>query len=93
MPESEFRRWERYTAVRSLPSRRLEIQIAIVALTVARCMGGNTSLTINDFLISADSESKRDQTPKDQTTAASAFAGVARVRRLGQKKRKPRKAN
>lgn len=94
MPEWEFQRWQRYAAERGLPSRRLELQTAIVALTVARAMGGNTSMQVSDFLIHTEAASnKRDQTPDKDRSAVSVFAGVAGVRRLGQKKRNKRKAN
>lgn len=93
MPEWEFRRWLAYANVRGLPARRLEIQTAIVALTVARCMGGNTSLKLADFLINTEAESKRHQSPDESQSAVSLFAGMAGARRLGRKSRNKRKAN
>lgn len=48
--ESEFQQWARYAKTYGLPTRRLEIYLANVALLIAKTMGGDRQSTLRDFL-------------------------------------------
>lgn len=50
MSERELRQWSGYASKRMLPQRRLEVQLAQIALLIAQTMGGAEGVTIKDFL-------------------------------------------
>ncbi len=58
LPESEFRDWQRYAARRMLPSRRVELYLAQIAMWVARSAGAR-DVDLADFMfdpVGADGE-------------------------------------
>lgn len=57
MPESELRGWQRYAVRRRLPTRRLELYLAQIALVIARTMGNAQEATLADFLFDPDASS------------------------------------
>lgn len=75
----------RFAAEKGLPNRRTEVQLALIALTVARAVGGNKDLTLDDFMIEK-TETKKSTT-SDSAFAISTIAGVS-VRKLGQGRKK-----
>ncbi len=50
MSERSFNLYQAYAARRMLPARRMQLQLARIALTVAQANGGNASLSLADFL-------------------------------------------
>ena len=49
LKESELKRWALYARRYGLPTRRLQVQMAQIALTIAR-VNGNGDATLQDFL-------------------------------------------
>lgn len=49
LPESEFRDWQRYAARRMLPSRRIELYLAQIAMQVA-LLHGVQNVDLSDFM-------------------------------------------
>ncbi len=50
MSERSFNLYQAYAARRMLPARRMQLQLARIALTVAQANGGNARLSLADFL-------------------------------------------
>lgn len=50
MTQAEFGRWLTYASKRALPTRRIELLLAQIAMLIARTMGGVTDTTIKDYL-------------------------------------------
>lgn len=91
MTTRELRDWRRYARQRGLPSVRLQWQMAMLALVVART-AGNDATDLSQFLIDFDTGRKERATPKIETAqqggaALGALAGVG-VYRLGQRKKR-----
>lgn len=55
MPERDFARWRRYAARRGLPTRRLELYLAQIAMLIAQTMGGSTQ-GLQEFLFDGKPE-------------------------------------
>ena len=51
MPLHELHAWHAYAQRRLLPSRRVEIYLAQIALLIAKTMGGARDAKLSDFLI------------------------------------------
>lgn len=84
MTEREFRRWWVYARERMLPSRRIEHGLAMVSLLIARVMGGNTSMSLSDFMIPDPQATAKQDRPEDIVAAL----GGGGVIRLGQRRKK-----
>jgi hypothetical protein len=50
MTQNELRDWQVFAARFSLPSRRLELYLAQIALLIAVCMGGVKDAKLTDYL-------------------------------------------
>jgi hypothetical protein len=50
MKESELRRWEVYAGTYMLPARRMQVQLAQVAMLIVKTNGGGAELTLKDYL-------------------------------------------
>lgn len=87
MTEREFVRWQHYAARKMLPTQRAQMQAALIGLTVARCMGGNESLTLRDFLFE-EVKPEKTTTPEEGVNAIRAFSGGSGVVRLGQRRKR-----
>lgn len=57
MTEAVFRQWQRYAARYGLPTRRLQLQLALIALVVAQSMGGSADAKLSDYLFDPRDES------------------------------------
>jgi hypothetical protein len=62
MPMDDLRLYQRYTARRSFPGRRIELLLAQVALVLAR-VNGNENTYIQDFLF--DPQEPEDPAQRD----------------------------
>lgn len=60
MPLADLHLYQRYTARRGFPGRRMELLLAQVALVLAR-VNGNQSADISDFLMDPEDD---DQDPE-----------------------------
>lgn len=74
MTHRELRQWTRYIRDHLLPSRRLEIMLARVCLTVAQAMGGAQSATLDDFLIDFGPERAPPEPDPEAAKAAFGFS-------------------
>jgi hypothetical protein len=83
MTESEFRQWQVYARDKMLPARRLEHGMALIPLVIARVMGGNTSMSLVDFMIPDVGIPPKEQTAEE---FAAALGGTAIM--LGQRRKK-----
>lgn len=72
LPESEFRDWQRYAARRMLPTRRLEMQLAQIALQVAR-LAGVPNVSLEDFLFDPDDAAGQDDPTAEEAPASWGF--------------------
>ncbi len=88
MSERELRQWARYRTQRMFPWRRLELQIAMLSLTIAR-VNGNTGLSLDDFLFDPKPEAPK-VTAKQAAAIFSSLSGTSRsgVHVLGQGRKK-----
>jgi hypothetical protein len=50
MSEREFWRWHLYAQRKGFPLRRLEWALAMVALKIVQCMGGDANAKLADFV-------------------------------------------
>lgn len=93
MSTRELGRWRAYARQRGLPSVRLQYQLALLALVLAR-VHGNEGQTLADFVLDFDTD--RKQATRDAAAVrkadegAAVLAGLAGagVYRLGQRKAK-----
>ena len=91
MSTRELSRWEKYQRTVGFPTHRLQLQLALVALVVARTMGGASEASLDEFVVklTPDPEPKQDAV-QNESVAAEAFAGIGgrRVRVLGQRRKR-----
>jgi hypothetical protein len=64
MPMRDFVLLQHYAAKRLLPSHRLAVQMAQVAMLIAQTMGGAKNVKLSDFLLQAPDDS--DDGPEDE---------------------------
>lgn len=85
----EFESWRKYSRQRGLPSERLQLQVALLAMIVTNLMNENPNTDLSDFVIG---EERPAEEVRSTAGAARVFVGEGgkSVVRLGQK-RKPRK--
>lgn len=57
MPERMLRQYGDYERRRGLPSRRIELHLAQIAMLIAKTMGGAKDATLKDFLFDPPEES------------------------------------
>jgi len=69
LPERDFRSWMAYNRRRGLPSRRLELYLAQIALMVMRAAGAE-NLSLSDFLFDDDRDADGQTQPDDALDAA-----------------------
>jgi hypothetical protein len=50
MTENELRDWQKYAARYMLPTRRLQLQLAQIAMFIAVCMGGAKNAKLENYL-------------------------------------------
>lgn len=50
MSEREFRDWQRYAQKKMLPTRRIELYMAQIALVLSRTVGNSHDAQLSDFL-------------------------------------------
>lgn len=84
MPLADLQLYQRYTARRRFPSRRLELLLAQVALVLAQ-VNGNKDLNLTDFLFDPPPEVDEPQEPLNPEQAAEQVAAF-----LGYRPRKRR---
>ncbi len=66
LPESEFRSWQRYAARRMLPGRRIEMQLARIALEIALSRGVQ-NVALSDFLFDpVDGDGEDEATAEEE---------------------------
>ncbi len=66
LPEAEFRDWQRYAARRMLPSRRVEMYLAQIAMWTAR-MAGAKDVDLADFMFDpSDAEGEDEPTAEEE---------------------------
>lgn len=56
MTEREFWQWGQYAGKRMLPTRRVEMYLAQIALVIARTMGNAKDAKLSDFMFDAPEE-------------------------------------
>jgi hypothetical protein len=71
MTEHELRQWREYAARFLLPTRRIQMQLAQIALLIAVCMGGAKDAKLQDFLF--DPPPKPTKKQKQQLADAIEF--------------------
>jgi len=64
LPERDFRSWMAYNRRRGLPSRRLELYLAQIALMVMRAAGAE-NLSLSDFLFDDRASETEEPTTND----------------------------
>ena len=75
MTERELNGWIRFMHRRRWPMRRMEMYLAQIAHVVASTMGGNKTLTVQDFIYpDRDLEEESAVTPAAETAQAFGFA-------------------
>lgn len=80
MTESELGEWQRYAGRRMLPTRRLELYLAQIALFVVKAAGGGKNATLSDFLFDATADEEADELDADDVAA---FFGGTVIRKKG----------
>lgn len=89
----ELARWRTYARQRGLPSVRLQWQVALLALVLAR-VNGNEDNALTDFVVDFDADRKAARRDSAKLSTASQSATVigalsgAGVYQLGQRKRR-----
>jgi hypothetical protein len=81
MSERELLTWQKYAIQKGLPTRRLEIQTAVIAHTIA-AVNGNKDLSVSDFMLMDKKE------PKKVTAEENVMALGIGMRKLGQGRKK-----
>lgn len=85
MTENELRDWQAYAARFMLPSRRMQLQLALIAQMIAVTMGGAKNAKLSDFLFDPPPSPAQ---AKEQLDAAKEFFNFQprkKVKRRGQK--------
>lgn len=86
----EFESWRKYSRQRGLPSERLQLQVALLAMIVTNFMNENPNNDLSDFVIGEERPAEEVKSTVDAAKAFVGGEGGKSVVRLGQK-RKPRK--
>lgn len=73
MPLADLQLYQRYTARRGFPGRRVELLLAQVALVLAQVNGGK-QLTVRDFLFDPPPDTDDTEPPLDPEQAAEQVA-------------------
>lgn len=69
MPLQDLQRYERYTARRRFPGRRLELLLAQVSMVLAQ-VNGNKDVRLSTFLFDPPPEDDMDEAPDPDAVAA-----------------------
>lgn len=56
MSVRDFGLWQLYAAKNALPFRRLQLQLALVAMMIVKSVGGGEGMSIEDFLFDPPEE-------------------------------------
>lgn len=74
MPVSEFSRWNLYAQRNLLPWRRIQLQLALIAMIIAQSMGGATDAKIEDYLFDP-SDDDSSMTEEEEAAVAMRIFG------------------
>jgi len=94
MPVTDLHLYERHTARRGFPGRRLELLLAQVSLVLAQ-VNGNKDLTLSSFLMDPppDPELGSENEPTDDEALAAHFGYLPRRRRPPPEQQPPTEDN
>jgi hypothetical protein len=87
MSERELLDWARYTRARALPTRRLQLQLALIALKQVQVATGDEEVGIEDFLYQPEPEMEKLKAVEGALAIGTIVGGVG-VRKLGQGRKK-----
>ncbi|MEO8630197.1 MAG: hypothetical protein ABI612_19180 [Betaproteobacteria bacterium] len=87
MTEREFLNWMRYSNRKGLPSQRMQLQLGLISLVIARVMGGNEEAVLDDFLFTEKQQIK-EMKSDEAAMALGAIAGGVGIVKLGQGRKK-----
>ena len=89
MTEREFLNWMRYANKKGLPDQRNQLQLGLIALVIARVMGGNEEAELDDFLFIE--KQAKEMKADEAALALGAIAGGVGIVKLGQGRKKGKK--
>lgn len=81
MTEEELRDWRTYDNRFILPSRRLQLQLAQIAMLIAVCMGGAKDAKLEDYLFDPPPTPKETKRMLDDAKQFFGFAPRKKVKR------------
>lgn len=93
MTVREFGSWRKYSRQRGLPTERLQLQLALLAMIVVNALSDKNDSDLSSFMI-GESEPVEAEAINTPMAAAQAFVGKGskNVVRLGQKRNRHKKA-
>ena len=81
MTENELRDWQAYAARYALPSRRLQLQLAQIAMLIAVTMGGAKDVKLTDYLFDPPPTPKERKKALDEAKEFFGFSPRKKVKR------------